>query len=404
MLAKLGKEGDMPGEASLFGGARPKNRLHPSFQTLKTSEANKSTRRMMNDAFARYVEKDGNFVEQFQTTGFNTRTFELYVSELLYSEGFTFEGTEPHPDFCVTKNGIKVAIECTTANPTDEGKGSFHVYEPVNEKDLDVEGLKLRQENEVPIRIAGALRNKMLHRVNKKDPKAYWELAHVAGNPFVLAVQTFHEHGSLSFSNAAAVRYLYGIEQTASWDEAGKMIIKTEQIHEHTHDGKVIPSGFFNQPEVENVSAVLWTNAGTVAKFSRMALGGPYPDENLTYLRYGSMFDFDPDANAPLPFAYIVGDPDTPVETWGQEANLFHNPKARHPIADEVFETVTNSRYVDGTYTDLIKGDFSPIMSMSMSVTGVGHRQAAIRHGEKIIEILSKSYRQMNKRPAAPTG
>lgn len=98
----------------LFGGNQPKKKLHPSFLTLRTSPRNKSTRRLMNNAFSRYIEKDGNFVEQFQTTGFNTRTFELYVSELLYSEGFTFEGSQPQPDFCVTKNGVRIAIECIT--------------------------------------------------------------------------------------------------------------------------------------------------------------------------------------------------------------------------------------------------------------------------------------------------
>ena len=221
----------MSDQIGLFGGNRPKNRLHPSFQILRTSPRNKSTGRLMNDAFSRFVDKDGNFVEQFQTMGFNTRTFELYVSGLLCSEGFTFEGSEPQPDFCVIKNAVKLAIECTTANPTDQGKGEFHVYEAVNERDHDLDGIKVRQENEVPIKIAGALRNKMAHRVNKKkDPKAYWELPHVAGNPFVLAIQTFHEHGSLSFSNAPAVRYLYGIEQTASWDEAGNLTIKTEEV------------------------------------------------------------------------------------------------------------------------------------------------------------------------------
>ena len=137
----------MANKRGLFNPSVPKKQLHPSFKLVQSSPRNKSTRRLMNDAFARFVEKDGNFVEQFQTTGFNTRTFELYVSELLHAEGFTFEGTEPQPDFCVSKNGVKVAIECTTANPTGS---TLHVYEPMNEKDDDLEDIRLRQENDVP--------------------------------------------------------------------------------------------------------------------------------------------------------------------------------------------------------------------------------------------------------------
>src|SRR3954464_3077900 len=112
----------MTNTRGLFNSTQPKRLLHPSFKLLEASPRNKSTRRLMNDAFARLIEKDGNFVEQFQTTGFNSRTFELYVSELLHAEGFAFEGCEPQPDFCVTKNGTSIAIECTTANPTGNGK------------------------------------------------------------------------------------------------------------------------------------------------------------------------------------------------------------------------------------------------------------------------------------------
>jgi hypothetical protein len=132
-----------------------------------------------------------------------------------------------------------------------------------------------------------------------------------------------------------------------------------------------------------------------------MALAGPYPDEEVTALRFGAMFDFDPNAHAPLPFSYIVGDPDTPIETWGQEANLFHNPKAKYPIADGLFDTVTDSKYVDGQYCDVIKSDFSPIMSMSMVISGPGHRRAAIDRGEKIIASFSETYAKMNQRPCA---
>ncbi|WP_439923557.1 hypothetical protein [Nitrobacter sp. JJSN] len=383
----------------LFSTKKPKKLLHPSFQILQSSPRNKSTRRLMNDAFARLTEKDGNFVEQFQTTGFNTRTFELYVSELLHAEGFKFEGKEPQPDFCVSKNGTSIAIECTTANPTGDGKGGMHVYEGTNEKDRDIEGLRERQENEVPIKIAGALRSKMLHRLDrKKDPKAYWELPHVAGKPFILAIQTFHEHGALGFSNAAVVRYLYGIEHSPTWDDAGNLVINAERVFEHAYEGRVIPAGFFSLPDSENVSAVLWTNAGTVAKFTRMALAGPYPDGELTDLRYGTAFDFDPNAHAPLPFAYIVGDEGAPEETWGQEANLFHNPHAKYPVPRDLFDTVTDSQCTDGQYSDVIKSDFSPIMSMSMLISGPGHRRLAVERGEQVLAALEEVYAPLEEK------
>lgn len=53
-----------------------------------------------------------------ETSGFNTRTFELYFSELLHSEGFAPFGSEPQPDFTVAKNDVQISIECTTAKPS----------------------------------------------------------------------------------------------------------------------------------------------------------------------------------------------------------------------------------------------------------------------------------------------
>ncbi len=293
----------------------------------------------------------------------------------------------------MSKDGVKVAIECTTANPTGRDESGPYVYEPTNEKDVDLEALRARQENEVPIRIAGALRNKMLHRLNKKrSPAAYWELPHVADNPFVLAIQTFHEHGSLAFSNAAVVRYLYGIAHRPSWDESGNLVINVEQVREHSHGEKIIPSGFFDLPDSENVSAVLWTNAGTVPKFTRMSLAGPYPDEDVTMVRCGCMIDLDPNAHAPLPFVYIVGERGAPVETWGQEANLFHNPKAKHPIPVDLFDTVTNSQVVNGQYIDRFKDDFKPIMSMSNLINGPGHRRTAETIAGRLFASLEQIY------------
>jgi hypothetical protein len=388
----------MSSARSLFATKKPKKLLHPSFEVLSSSPWSKSTRRMMNDAFARFVERDGNFIEQFQTTGFNTRTFELYVSELLHSEGFAPLGNEPQPDFTVAKNGVQISIECTTANPSGNDAG-LQAYRTINKRDADIADIRDRQQNQLPIRIAGALRAKMLHRLEKKNGgKAYWELPHVAGRPFVLAIQTFHEHGSLSFSNVGVIRYLYGIEHRPSWDEEGNLLIDTQRVEQHKHDEKEIPSGFFDLEGSENVSAVLWTNAGTVPKFTRMAITGPYPDEEVSIVRFGNMIDHDPNAHVALPFAFIVGDEGTPIETWGTGANLFHNPRAKHPVPLGLFETVTDSTYVDGVYSDRPKSDFVPIMSISNSMRGPRHRAIAERWRDEILAKGIDSYMEQMER------
>ncbi|MDF0522249.1 hypothetical protein P0R31_33965 [Bradyrhizobium yuanmingense] len=56
------KDSDISSARSLFVTKKPKKLLHPSFEVISSSLWSKSTRRMMNDAFARFVERDGNFI------------------------------------------------------------------------------------------------------------------------------------------------------------------------------------------------------------------------------------------------------------------------------------------------------------------------------------------------------
>lgn len=380
-------------EGHLFKTLKPDAKLHPSFRQLQSATRSASTRAMMDEAFARYADKDGNFVEQFQTTGFDSRTFELYMSELLHSEKFSIQPTAPQPDFHAEKNGLEIFIECTTANPTDADDTRIRPYEPVNERDADLQDIMHRFEDDLPIRVGGTLYSKITKRFGKNPPLAYWDLPQVSGRPFVLAVQCFHEPGALSFSGAAVANYLYGFRQKPGWDNQGHLEIKSGPIAEHRRDQKIIPSGFFDLPDAQNVSAVLWTNAGTVPKFTRMALAGPYPDGGVTALRFGNMYDFDPNAHAPLPFAFIVGDPGTPHETWGQEAVLYHNPRAKFPIPLGLFDTVGEGHIEDGRYVEEMKSDFVPFFSLTHLIDGRGHRRVAIEIGEMAWKHLVEAYR-----------
>lgn len=63
-----------------------------------------------------FHDADGNFVEQFQTHGFDARVFELYLQA--YFETLDGHVERPaRPDFLVTCGGVTVAVEATTSNP-----------------------------------------------------------------------------------------------------------------------------------------------------------------------------------------------------------------------------------------------------------------------------------------------
>ena len=106
-------------------------------------------------------------------------------------------------------------------------------------------------EQELPIRLGSALFSKLAKR--------YWEQPHVADLPLVVAVESFASEDSLLFSETALAAYLFGRRAVAQRLADGTLFVTSEEIDSHQHGSKTIPSGFFyDQPEAEHVSAVLF--------------------------------------------------------------------------------------------------------------------------------------------------
>jgi hypothetical protein len=105
-----------------------------------------------------------------------------------------------------------------------------------------------------------------------------------------------------------------------------------KQIDKHKSGTKEIPSGFFAQPDAENVSAVLFSNSGTIPKFNRMGHQGAYHRHAVRMIRWGTSYRFDPNSAWPEMFLYEVGDPSQGLESWREGTVLFLNPRAKHPV------------------------------------------------------------------------
>src|SRR5205085_4716286 len=110
---------------------------------------------------------------------------------------------------------------------------------------------------------------------------------------------------------------------------------------------KTISSGFFLQPDAENISAVIFSNSGTWPKFSRMGFQAGYHRGNVTMFRQGFCHDADPRASEPAKFFYVVGD-GSHNEKWGEGLEVFHNPKARIALPREYFPDAADHVLRDG--------------------------------------------------------
>jgi ribosomal protein L30 len=175
-------QGDASGPpVDFFKPLVPEDRFNPVFRILAGPKY--SPARGLIEAMMRFHEDaDGNFIEQFQSTAFDARIWELYLFATFSELGYAALPDLAVPDFIFSSPFGSFGIEATTANP-----GAAVATPP------DTKGKMLAYiENYIPIRLARSLRNKL----DRKKP--YWEFPDMKGKPFIIAIQDFHAPGSLT--------------------------------------------------------------------------------------------------------------------------------------------------------------------------------------------------------------
>lgn len=344
----------------LFHQVVADGKLHEQYRSLRDLAGYAPARALIHELALRLPDADGNFIEQFQSTGFDARTFELFLHTMFEEQGHEVRRDYDRPDFLLRKAGIEVFVEAVTANPPGQGSGKPYFAFPESSSAAEVVD---NHRNEVPIRLGSPLYSKLT--------KKYWELPQVLGKPLVLAIEDFHADGALTNSSSALSMYLFGAQPTWSKDEAGTLTVGTSAIEKHI-GSKEIPSGFFSLPGAENISGVLFANSGTIAKFNRMAQLGSHHSDDLRIFRYGTNYDWDPNATKPQPFLYEVGDPEAPPETWRQGTDLIRNPNAIHPLPSGwLGAAVETSFHNSQIIPEIAAGeDFLPYMSITTILSG----------------------------------
>jgi hypothetical protein len=307
----------------------PEGKLHRNFKIIATGDHHAAVRRMIEEVALAFVDVDGNYQKDFQTTGFNARLWELYLFAFLYEQHCAILRDHNRPDFCAAKWGFLFAIEATTVNPTDGESPP----QPNSEAEL-----KQLRESYMPVKFGSALFSKL--------QKKYWELKHVKDAPLIFAIHDYCADNSMVWSTPALSNYLYGVNATWKKSADGKLEITENTIPEHVWGNKRIPSGFFKLPGAENVSAVLFSNSATVSKFNRMGVLAGFGLDNVKLFRLGIRHDFDPNASEGIPFHEEVI-PGKYEERWSDGVEIFHNPNAVIPIPEDFFEGCAH-HYFDG--------------------------------------------------------
>jgi hypothetical protein len=340
--------------------------LHPHFRVLIDSPGRHPSRSVFKEISPWLAPTDPHFVGEFQGKGFDQRLWEMFLWATCRELGFDVSQPEA-PDFTCEAPGVAFTVEATTVSPSTGGVLADSPDPKTPEEMREI------LEHYMPMKFGSSLTSKL----NKKDKdgRSYWERGDAAGKPFLLAVADFHvtggdgEPGSMTYTASALWPYLYG--HRIEWELVdGELVTCAVKGDDHVFKEKVIKTGFFDLPGAENIAAVVFSNAGTLAKFDRMGIAAGFMPEAHKYYRMGTLLNPDPNAVHPLPFFEEIGREDY-VEYWSDELQIFHNPNAKTPLPETAFGGITQHYFRNGQQVTLTpEGTVLASRTLIMHVVG----------------------------------
>lgn len=354
----------------LFNDINPLEKLHPYYQILKNNKFWNSAKRMIQEIMPHYTDVDGNFVEQFQTTGFDQRLWELYLFNYFKEEKLEIIRDFTVPDFVLRNGETEIGVEAVTIsrktgyNTLTNVVSSQHLHIPKmpDEKML---------HNDMPLLWGSSLFSKLSHSFRKYPNSKtdfskihYWETPHMIGKPFLLAIQDFHDDYCMTWSQNSLIEYLYGYTYTPIY-AGNELKLIPNKISSLDKKGTSIPAGFFFQPLAENISAIIATPLGTLSKFNRLGKQAGFDKYNTTMLRLGCCYRNDKNATVPDFFQYVVNEKSK--ETWGEGISVFHNPNALHPLNMDFFPNAAH-HYFKNEQIESIMPMFMPYNSWTINI------------------------------------
>lgn len=295
--------------------------------------------RLLNELYLSLPRPDRNWAADCQTNNFHTRLWEAQLLASFREQGLLVTQPVETPDFKIEncKGGVGW-VEAVTANPSTrfEPVGAMPSAQP--------------EEHEELFRGAAALR--FAKTIGNKLDRGDCDKDHVADHPYAIALADFHAPASMVWSREALLGYLYGLgAETVEID--GRRMASGYDV-ETLFGASRFPAGLFRDDRAAGLSAIIFTNACSTAKFNRVALTRGMPSEIGRYVRYGKFYDRSEGALDGIPFCLdILSDEYLRLwpqgcEPWCAELEVFHNPFARNPLPPALLPEASHWLELDG--------------------------------------------------------
>lgn len=305
------------------------NKKDPDYSLVETNEYYSGAKGIIEPLMRWYEDIDGNFVEQFQTNGFKQRLWEIYLFSIFTENDCVFDTSHNAPDFLLKHikkySNLEFCVEATTVNPPQNNIPQPDVDDEKNNIDL------LR--NYFPTRYSGPLTAKL--------KKKYWEKEHVAGKPLVLAICDCQFKNASNITCDSLPIYLYGFEQISNEDGSATRL----EIKNHVWGTKVVPSGFFNLPDAENISAVIAPTCFDIDKFNRLGLINEF---NTSKYKLKRIYEIGNVNTLKIDKITKILPSKKYTERWDEGMRVYHNPNALFPFPQEVLPEASHFSIMDG--------------------------------------------------------
>lgn len=288
---------------------------------------------MLNQMYLAMPNPDKNWAGDCQTCNTHTRLWEAQLLASFREQGLFVTQPHPSPDFQIENRlGGSAWIEAVTANPSDQ-------YNHVNSKpSMPPEDIKERLLGSAAVRFAKTIGSKL--------QRCYNRLPHVEHKPFVIALADFHAPSSMVWSREALISYLYGMFAEIL-EVDGRRIASATSVS-HLLGPTRFQAGLFRDNAHSELSAVIFSNACSVAKFNRVGVSAGAITKGLRHIRIGKFFDRTPGILDGVPFCLDITSADYRAlwpqgyEPWSAELEVFHNPYARYPLSRELVPEATH--------------------------------------------------------------
>ncbi|AVQ85638.1 hypothetical protein C4F17_32080 [Variovorax sp. PMC12] len=266
-----------------------------------------------------------DYVEAFQAGGFDEALFRLFLFALFDAAGHRVELGHRDLAFVLSKAGTTAAVDVLT------------VGTPVSGIEPQVDASRPPLAGRRSVGIGGCLFCELHGR--------QWHQPPAAGHPFVVAIQDFdHREMASGAPPDALLHFLFG----------------GSDMSRDLND--LFPRGFFGEQEAENVSAILFCNDATIAKFNRLGQER-HAGDVARMLRHGACLGDDHGDWTPAGYVYEVGRRGACKEAWNEGTVLIHNPHAAQPLPADWIGASAEIQLRDGRIVERLAQGFHPISS-----------------------------------------